>query len=414
MDNFESVETKENNTFEVLTAGHYVILIAARASAWWQNFPQFLKRFFQDDNLSVTLDNYPTELKWNGNDLKGLEQTNIFLARLKPGLHKFNFKQTQPPTITKTEIYKVQNDAPDLTEILPEKIEDGDRRPLLKLAIIDTKQKKILVKAVVISGRQHRLFQKDDDDLKLIIDGETMENNSPKSHKNWYWCGRAQALINTPEKSLERNLLVKNLVLLEFYADRMPKIRSLKFFFDNTSPAFDKLLIMSDGEFTEMAMTREEIEIFLKEKAGNHSDHIAFKIFAGETVAGLSFEACKANFINPKVILAKLQTEQGLVEGVNAANPTKQQIDGAMGVGVFDDGTVDRKYQGFSIQIISAAETFRENFDVATGANFKLDNVDGHELIVKNGATFSLYRYTPHISGAKLFFDIYHSFFNNV
>lgn len=413
MDSFERIEIKEDNSFEALITGHYVVLITARASAWWQNFPQFLKRFFQDDNLSVTLDIYLTELKWNGNDLKGLGQTNVFLARLKPGVHRVNFKKTQTPTITKIEIYKIQNDVPDLVEILSKEIGDGDRRPLLKVAIIDAKLKKILVKAIVVSGRQHRLFQQDDDDLKLIIDGEIMENNSPKSHKNWYWCGRAQALTNTPEKTLEKDLSTKDLVLLEFYADRMPKIESLKFFFDNVKPVFDKFLIMSDGEFTEMGMTQERIEIFLKEKAGNNSNNIAFKIFDGKTAAELIFETCKTNIINPKVILAKLQAEQGLIEGDEAASLTKQQLDGAMGVGVFDDGTVDKKYQGFSKQIISAAETLRKNFDSAEKENFTV-KIDDEKTAVKNRATYSLYKYTPHISGAELFFDIYHSFFGNV
>lgn len=412
MSNFEQIKIKKDKSFEVLITSHCVVLITARASAWWQNFPQFLKRFFQDDNLSTTLDVYPAELKWNGNDLKGLEQANVFLAKLKPGVHKLNFKKTQTPTITKIEIYKIQNDAPDLTEILFEKIEDGDRRPLLKVAIIDAKLKKILVKATVVSGRQHRLFQQDDDDLKLIIDGETMENNSPKSHKNWYWCGRAQALTNTPEKTLEKDLPVKDLVLFEFHADRMPKIESLKFFFDNAKPVFDKFLIMSDGEFTEMAMTREEIEIFLKVKAGNNSGHIAFKIFAGKTAAELIFESCKANAVNPKVILTKLQTEQGLIEGTGSINPTEKQLNSALGVGVLDDGTIQQQYQGFAKQIIGATETLRDNFDIAGKANFRMDNVDGHELVVKNAATFSLYLYTPHVAGMELFFNIYHDFFD--
>lgn len=413
MSNFEQIKIKEDNSFEVLTTDYYIVLIAARASAWWQNFPQFLKRFFQDDNLSVILDNYSIELKWNGNDLKGLEQTNVFLARLKPGVHKLNFKKTQTPTITKIEIYKIQNDTPDLVEILSKEIEDGDRRPLLKIAIIDAKPKKILVKATVISGRQHRLFQQDDDDLKLVIDGETIGNNSPKSHKNWYWCGRAQALTNTPEKTLEKDFSTKDLVLLEFYADRMPKIGSLKFFFDNTKPVFDKLLIMNDKEFTEMGMTREEIEIFLKEKAGKNSGHIAFKIFDGKTTAGLIFEACKTNIINPKVILTKLQTEQGLIEGAGSVNPTKRQLNSALGVGVLDDGTIQQQYQGFAKQIIGAVETLRKNFDEAKikEDGFSLEDVDGKKLIVKNRATYSLYFYTPHVAGAELFLNIYHSFF---
>lgn len=413
MTDWEIVELQDKQFTVSDSSVVYVVVVKAKASAWWQNFPQFLKRFFQDDNLSATLDVYPTELKWNGNDLKGLEQTNVFLARLKPGVHRLNFKKTQTPVITKIEIYKIQNDTPDLVQILPKKVEDGDRRPLLKVAIIDAKPKKILIKATVISGRQHKLFQQDDDDLKLIIDGETIENNSPKSHKNWYWCGRAQALTHTPEKALEKNLSANDLVLLEFYADRMPKIESLKFFFNNAKPVFDKLLVISDEEFIKAGMTQEEIEIFLKEKAGNNLGHIAFKIFDDKNAAELIFEACKANVINPKVILVKLQAEQGLIEGDRATNPTKQQLGRALGVGILDDGTVQQQYQGFTNQIVGAAKTFRLNFNEAKeqGGEFILENIDGKRLSIKNRATYSLYKYTPHIAGAELFFDIYQDFF---
>ena len=82
-------------------------------------------------------------------------------------------------------------------------------------------------------------------------------------------------------------------------------------------------------------------------------------------------------------------------------------------MGILDDGTVQQQYQGFTNQIVGAAKTFRLNFNEAKeqGGEFILENIDGKRLSIKNRATYSLYKYTPHIAGAELFFDIYQDFF---
>lgn len=67
--------------------------------------------------------------------------------------------------------------------------------------------------------------------------------------------------------------------------------------------------------------------------------------------------------------------------------------------------------KGFINQVTNGAELLRKLFDQAEKEKFTLKNIDGKTLIVKNSATYSLYRYTPHLAGARLFFDIYHSFF---
>ena len=411
MSYFSEVEINKENNFETVDLGYYVILVTAKASAWWQNFPQFIKRFFQDDNLSVVLDNFPIELKWNGNNLKGAKQTNVFLARLRPRLHFLKFKKTQTPVIIQTKIYKLSANDPDLVGILPAIEKDGDRRPLFKFALIRANANKLFVKATVLVGRKHRLFQQDDDDLKLRIDGQVVRNDLPKSHNEWYWCGRAQSYIGTTARTLEKQLATNETILLEFDADRLPKIEALEIFLSKpTKPSFDKLLVVSDEEFLGLQTTQDEIGSFLERNSDGHPGHLFFKKFDGETPVKLIFEACQINKINPKIILTKLQTEQGLITGDKSIKPTQKQLDGALGVGMLDDGTVLQEYQGFAKQIKSAAETFRSGFDSARREKFEI-SVDGATLAVNNSATYSLYSYTPHVSGAKLFFDTYYDFF---
>lgn len=172
-------------------------------------------------------------------------------------------------------------------------------------------------------------------------------------------------------------------------------------------------MVIEDTEFTDLALLQDQINNFLREKApgGNHQ-HIAYRLFEGKSAAEIIYQACRDNSINPKVILAKLQAEQGLINGTSAVNPSQTQLDRALGVGVYDDGTVNPKYRGFPTQIISAAQTLREHYDEAEKVNFELKNIDGEKFTVKNAATYSLYRYTPHISGIELYFNIYQTFFN--
>lgn len=422
MEDFKLIKSQEgislssssfSSNFKTESADYSVVTIAAKASAWWQNWPQFLRRLFKDDNLVVKLDNYPLGLKWNGNDLKGLEQINIFFAKLSMGAHTLTFKTEQTPIITNIKVYEIKVSSPDLTEILPPEIQDSDRRPIYKLAFIGLSPTKILVKADVKTGRDHRLFQDDDDNLQVVVDNKIIENRFPKAHKNWFWCGRAQKYQNTSIRILDQDFPSSDFTTIDFNIDRTPKIEELRVFLDhdNVRPIFNKFLVIDDSEFVDLTMTYGQIDSFLREKAKNQTKHIAFRLFEGKSTAEIIYQACKNNLINPKVILAKLQAEQGLIEGVLAENPSKNQLNSALGVGVLDDGTVQQQYQGFANQINGAAETLRKNFDKANEANFGLDNVDGRKLIVKNAATFSLYSYTPHVAGAELFFDIYQNFF---
>jgi len=423
MSDFKLIKTSNINAkiakdfsfnFGIESSGIYLVAITAQASAWWQNFPQFLKRYFQDDNLSMKLNNISHELKWNGNDLKGLEQTNMLLAQLDAGQQQIAFIVKQQPKLGSISIYEILNTKnPNLTEIISPNIEDGNRRPLIKLLISDITVEKIIIEAEVFTGKQHLLFFHDDDDLQLIINGEIVKNDLPKSHENWYWCGRAQSQLKTQSRTLEKTLLNQKQHILELYADRTPIIQRFELILSTimSQTVFNELLIIDDVAFTSLTLNQKEIEEFLQDKGKDSSTHLGFRKFDGKSSAEVIYRVAKANTISPMVILTKLQAEQGLILGDKAKNPTQFQLDSALGVGMLDDGTVLKQYQGFINQVTSGAESLHKLFAQAEQEKFILKNIDGKTLVVKNSATYSLYRYTPHLAGAKLFFDIYHNFF---
>lgn len=176
---------------------------------------------------------------------------------------------------------------------------------------------------------------------------------------------------------------------------------------------FNDKYVLQDVAFNDNgSMSEKDIQEFLDSCHTVKKElHISEIDFNGQKAAYWIKKASELYNINPKLLLAKLQAEQRLIKGDKAVNPSKKQLNGAMGVGMLDDGTVIEKFQGFVNQITYAAKYFRDYFNEAEAVNFTHKNVDGKELKTVNAATYSLYRYTPHIAGPKLVYDVYKMFF---
>ncbi len=167
--------------------------------------------------------------------------------------------------------------------------------------------------------------------------------------------------------------------------------------------------VISDEEFTNSDfMTKEELEKLLTDMGSPMAQE-----YDGVKPADIIIEVAKESKVNPLVILATLQKEQGLVQ--TKKKITKSRLDWAMGVGVYDDNSHNQVFKGFKKQITGAANTFRKNFEAGIGAlaskkaKMKI-NYGKDSYTPANAATYSLYAYTPHTAGAKLFTSIYKSY----
>jgi len=167
--------------------------------------------------------------------------------------------------------------------------------------------------------------------------------------------------------------------------------------------------VISDEEFTNSNfMTKEELEKLLTDMGSPMAQE-----YDGVKPADIIIEVAKESKVNPLVILATLQKEQGLVQ--TKKKITKSRLDWAMGVGVYDDNSHNQVFKGFKKQITGAANTFRKNFEsgaaalAAKKAKMKI-NYGKDTFTPSNAATYSLYAYTPHTAGAKLFTSIYKSY----
>ena len=177
---------------------------------------------------------------------------------------------------------------------------------------------------------------------------------------------------------------------------------------DLPSNQFDPTTIMSDASFRDVSGSASEIQQFLDQQPGSLKsfrgpDHNGDVKSAAEMIA----EAAVAWNVSPKVILVTLQKEQSLLA---RSNPGSTAMNWALGVGKTDSSTLYR-YQGFGNQIWWGAATLNNNAERwKSGVQLP---IDGNYISPTNGATHSLYRYTPHIRGNTSFWMLYWRYFGD-
>jgi|GEM_PF-1787244 len=239
-----AIKDRFEYSFNIPKNSVYAIEIIASARSWKQNLIKIwqdpIKRFwslFKDDDLVVELDgisfpgvnkeglldillrwneNEAGEAVWNGNNLKGLDKTNLIIAYLSKGKHTLIFSVNQAPFLKKIAIYKTGDEKINFVPEENNPPEDGDKRQWITAVLLDLSLEKL-----EINGTADKKGL-DDGDIKLIIDGATVLNTELKSHKYWYWCGRT-LLGREKQYSKELNL-GKGVHYIELWSDKTPRI----------------------------------------------------------------------------------------------------------------------------------------------------------------------------------------------
>lgn len=247
--------------FEVASAGFYLIKVAARAGAWWQQLPISEGKHWLDEELKCFLDERPIEPHFNGNSLYGTRQVIILFEELLPGSHALKFEAKGKPLLEAFEVDEITDaDRPfDLTPLVGNRPEDtllsgfvsrkkswitliSSRRPFLYL----------LVAAQARNGRQLLFWQTDDEDLQLKLASEVQKNSDPRSHPFWYWCGRASGGAG---KIYESSFTDQNpLLRIDILADRSPNISQLLVSFGRVPTATDPRWTGSFGDDTDVLL----------------------------------------------------------------------------------------------------------------------------------------------------------------
>ncbi len=219
-------------SFDITRDGLYVIEVTARVHSWWQNFKR-LRIWPHDDDLALGVDEivlrkqggarglFDSEAAFNGNNLRGLQKTVLILMRLKQGQHTLRFFADKTPTLETLAVYELQNHERTFSYVPPDNypIEDGDRRSWLTMVLVNQGVQSLRIKAAASQG------QRDDEDLKLMINGEVQENLEPTAHTHWFWCGR---VLKGHNKVFEKTLdAAPAFHYVELWADKSPTIQEI-------------------------------------------------------------------------------------------------------------------------------------------------------------------------------------------
>jgi len=210
--------------------GLYLIEIIASAKSWWQNIKS-RRTFFEDDDMFLYLDNQEITTSrytkkdassaWNGNELCGLEKTVVVAVSLSKGKHIIDLKPDQSPYLKSLAISKIEEK--DKISYIPINNNPAKRssgRPWLSYIILDLFITKLSISAKVDKN------DRDDDDLKLLINGEIQKNENSKSHRDWYWCGK---ILKGNDKIFTKNINSKNKQFnLDLYSDETPFLRNIE------------------------------------------------------------------------------------------------------------------------------------------------------------------------------------------
>jgi hypothetical protein len=172
--------------------------------------------------------------------------------------------------------------------------------------------------------------------------------------------------------------------------------------------SFNENSIIPDKVLTNSkSMTSQEVQNFLETK-----NSVLAKPYNGQYPSQLIINTAEKYNINPMVILATLQKEQGLISKKTASTHT---LDWALGVGCYDSGNWNQKYKGFEKQIEYSAATYKNHYNdalkkLSSGETLTM-KINGKNIKIDNAATWAFYKYTPHFDGNKLFVDVYRGYF---
>lgn len=195
---------------------------------------------------------------------------------------------------------------------------------------------------------------------------------------------------------------------------------------EDTFTNFDPSMIITDKEFCDCdSMTEQQIQDFFVKWKGVILPTYEIQ---GKKISYWIAKHSKDNGLNPKITICNLQKEQA---AVTTQKPFKKQrtYDYILGVGAADDGD-HLKWAGMDKQVLGAIQTNVKWQQIGLKKSYPMpfQASDKADLIIKNAATYSLYKYTPWVGnqdkqigknlyqapfGNYLFWKVYKKFFKS-
>ena len=246
-----------DETLTIKEAGFYLFEIKASANSWWQNITAG-RIFSNKDSLTVQINSKdvfnPSKKKklfsndlWNGNVLKGNDQTVYIFTRLEQGRASLSFRVKGNPFLKGVNVYLVTDPLITLENLTPSK---RDRIPwLVFLALEGTIFNSISLTA------QAGVFGGDDADLQIHIDGENQRNPDKGTHRDWYWCGYT---LRGSSKIFDKSFHQNKPRRFDIVADGSPTIERFSLTLSTSAQALTgRIALHQDIEKTDFVRLRE-------------------------------------------------------------------------------------------------------------------------------------------------------------
>lgn len=171
---------------------------------------------------------------------------------------------------------------------------------------------------------------------------------------------------------------------------------------------YDPDTLITETKYRSQDMTVTAIQSFLEEQTGSLATYKT-RDMSGVTksAAEIIWDCAQKWNISPRVLLITLQKEQSLLSD---ATPTSRQLQWAMGAGRPDSGKTNYSMAGFGRQVWYGARALHRNsLPWVAGVSM---NIDSSIVYPSNPATYSLYKYTPHLRGTHSFWALWKTYFN--
>jgi len=152
--------------------------------------------------------------------------------------------------------------------------------------------------------------------------------------------------------------------------------------------------LISNEEFTDaQAMSVEDVQKLLAERESFLADYEE----NGVSAATMVVNAASGHQVNPRIILATLEKEAGLLS--RKSDPPRWLLRSAMGYAYNDGGGTAGRRSGFAYQVDNGTRLMRELYDEGVKMQMpakKSVDYGKRTIRINNAATWALMRYTPH------------------
>lgn len=277
--------------FEIEENEIYAVTVTASCrpgwrNKWWLRFKGLLEDILDlhldDEDLRVEIDGivfnksggkrglFNSPAAFSGTKILGKAKTVTFLIRLAKKKHTIRFIPDGTPYLQSIRISKLSSTKKFIANFNI-KSEDENYYAWHTFALVDEPLYSVTITAKTDMGKE----QTDDDDLRIVIDGEIQEN-SHNSHPHSYFCGftaRGKEEVFTKELQFARGIHY-----VELFADKTPLLKSIELILSDSKLPQAKIVWTSAN----LRQERNTTSAILEQLSKNDTVEILEKAIKGE------------------------------------------------------------------------------------------------------------------------------------